>query len=363
MENFIYKQKLLIIKSLTMKTNFTLFVLAILCSATIQAQKVVALHSPTNGIQYFSDSGAFSEAYDAAVAGDTLYLPGGTHTPPSVFDKQLTIFGAGHHPDATTATFATTISGSVYLGENADGFHLEGVYITQDLRLGNTNDISVNDVVIKRCKWSNLYALGTTETNTSNNNVFVENIFTALYDCRNLRSSSFFNNIVQTYSSYQVWDLYFVNNVFNHSDTYSTITPTHTAYNCVFQNNIFLHEGNVVLGGADNTLENNIICYTGTSLVLGTDPTAVNSYIMTRTDVLVNQTGNLFDYAHDYHLQAGAATNLGTDGSETGIYGGTYSWKDFSIPTNPHISSKVISGASDASGNIQVDINVHAQTN
>lgn len=340
-----------------MKVKFTLLLLAMVCSSTMYAQKVVALHSPTSGIQYFNESAAFQEAYDASIAGDTIYLPGGTHTPPALFDKQLTIFGAGHHPDVTTATFATTISGSVFLGENADAFKLEGVYITGDLFLGNTIDISVNDVIIKRCRFLNLYATGTSETNTSNNNVFVENIFGSIYDCRNLRSSSFFNNIIN--SGYQhLNDLYFVNNVFIYSSSSYVINAT----NCVFQNNIFIKDYNdSICSGADNTFENNTFCRV--TPTLGTDPTVVNSYYIVRADLLVNQTGNAFDYTHDYHLQTAAALNLGTDGSETGIYGGVYPWKDYSIPTNPHISSKTISGASDSSGNIQVDINVHAQGN
>jgi hypothetical protein len=346
-----------------MRAIYTFVLLLVTSTLVINAQKVVALHSATNGTQYFDGTTALQDAYDAAVATDTIYLPGGTLTPPSLFDKQLTIFGAGHHPDATTATFRTTLSGSVTLGENADGFHLEGVFISGDLRLGNSNDISVNDITIKRCRWSSLTAPGTSETNTSNNNIFVENTILKLNECRNLRSSSFFNNIIETYTGYELYDLYFVNNVFIHSDTGGSITPTHTAYNCVFQNNIFLHEGNIILGGADNTLENNIVCYTGPYLSLGTDPTTVNTYIMNRAEVLVDQTGNAFDYAHDYHLQPGAAANLGTDDTETGIYGGVYAWKEYSIPTNPHIISKTISGASDSSGNIQVDINVQAQSN
>lgn len=340
-----------------MKVKITLLLLAMVCSSTMYAQKVVALHSPTNGIQYFNETNAFQEAYTAAIVGDTIYLPGGTHTPPTLFDKQLTIFGAGHHPDATIATFETKISGTFNLGENADGFHLEGVNITGNLYLGNVGDVSLNDVTIKRCKWSNLYAQGTTVTNTSNNNVFVENIFGSIYDCRNLRSSSFFNNIINS-GYYGLNDLYFVNNVFTYASSSYVINTT----NCVFQNNIFLQDySNNICSGADNTFENNIFCRANPTL--GTDPTVVNSYYMTRAEVLVNQTGSTFDYTHDYHLQAGVETNLGTDGTETGIYGGVYPWKDYSIPTNPHISSKTISGASDSSGNIQVDINVHAQGN
>lgn len=345
-----------------MRPILTLFLLSFFCSSFIHAQKVVALHSPTNGVQYFSDSSALTEAYDAAIAGDTLYLPGGTLTPPALFDKPLTIIGAGHHPDATTATFLTTISGTVYFGENADGFHLEGVYITGDLRLGNANDISIDDAIIKRCKWTQLHVPGSAETNTSNNNLFVENVFNSIYTGNNLRSSSFFNNIIENGNrSTPLVDLYFSNNVFLFEDIVSTIYGGFTFNNCVIQNNIFVNQGYLLSYGSDTTFENNIFCYN--TPTLGTDPTLVNNYYMTRSELFINQTGNTFDYSHDFHLQAGAATNLGNDGTETGIYGGVYPWKDYSLPTNPHISSKFISGASDSSGNIQVDINVHAQTN
>lgn len=344
-----------------MRTKVLFLLAALFCVTIVYAQKVVALHSGAT-VTYFNDNDAFQSAYDAAIDGDIIYLPGGTHTALTI-DKQLTIFGAGHHPDVTTATFKTTISGTIYLGDNADGSHLEGLYITGNLYIGNTSDISVDNVTVKRCKWANLYAPGTADTNTSNNNVFVENIIGTIYDGNNLRSSSFFNNIIEWGNrNTNLTDLYFSNNIFFYEDISGTIYGGFTFNNCVLQNNIFAQQGHVLSYGADTTFENNIFCYN--SPALGTDPTLSNNYYMTRADVFVNQSGNIHDYTHDYHLQPAAAANLGNDGTETGIYGGTvYTWKDYSIPTNPHISSKTISGASDSSGNIQVDINVHAQNN
>lgn len=344
-----------------MRTTFTLFVLAILCSTTIQAQKVVALHSATNGVQYFDGTSALQDAYTAAVTTDTIYLTGGTFTPPSLFDKQLTIFGAGYHPDATTATQATTISTHVYLGDNADGFYLEGVNISGNLYLGDASDVSVNDIVIKRNKFNSLLAQGTADTNTSNNNLFVENIIYSL-TTHNLRSSSFYNNIIEHRNNGTFLDLQFVNNVFIQSYFNSSYPIITYANSCVFRNNIFLQEyAYVCHGDGQSEWINNIFC--NSNPYLGLDPILTNNYYMTRAEVLVDQTGGTFDYAHDYHLQPGAAANLGDDGTETGIYGGTYVWKDYSIPTNPHISSKTISGTSDSSGNIQINIQVQAQTN
>lgn len=353
-----------------MRTRFTFLMLtAFLFSISIQAQKVVALHSPTNGVQYFNSDTAFQEAYDAAISGDTIYLPGGTHFPPSVFEKQLTIFGTGHYPDATTATFATKISGNITLSDEADGFYLEGVNITGNFILQSNE--SINNITVKRCKWGLLYSEGDA-TNECVNNMFIENVISCIFDVRNMRSSTFLNNIIEGNDGYRaiyqyVTDLSFLNNLFLYSDVTSTIYPpiASGAGNCLFKNNIFLQELSTICGGnGSSTWINNIFCTTNvTEPTLGLDPTTVDNYIMDRASVLVNQTGDTFSYDDDFHLQSAAAANLGDDGTETGIYGGFYPWKDSSIPINPHIVSKTISGASDASGNIQIDINVQAQDN
>jgi len=349
---------------LCFKSISMLFLGILLLSAqSFFAQKVVALHSPTNGVQYFNDDYSFQTAYTAAIAGDTIYLPGGTNIPPAKFEKQLTIFGAGYHPDATDATYPTKISGNVTLSEEADGFYLEGVEITGQLLYDNNE--SINDVTIKRCKMVSLY-IGGDRTNPSENNNFIENVIPNI-TADNLLNSMFLNNILIKTGFLR--SLVFLNNIFLYSypsnNSYEVI---YYANNCMFKNNVFLQEnGNICEGLGTSTWANNIFCHPNQVADppsgLGTDPTigAEGNYYMLRADVLVNQTGSTFSYDHDYHLQATAALNLGDDGLETGIYGGFYPWKEFSIPINPHISSKTISPTTDINGMIQVDINVHAQ--
>jgi hypothetical protein len=340
-----------------MKTKYIL-ILALLFSTTLFAQKVVALHSPTNGIQYFDDDNPLQSAYTAAIDNDTIYLPGGSMAPPSKFEKKLIIYGAGHYPDATSATFKTVISGNFNLSDEADGFHLEGVFISGNLNFDSGE--SINDVVIKRCKFSTLYVSGD-RTNPAENNTFIENVITGSLNIDNLINSSFFNNIIQG-GIVNARSLIFLNNLFLYNGAYSDSQVIYYANNSMFKNNIFLQQNNDICEGAGaSTWSHNIFCTSTTSPQLGLDPILIDNYFMDRADVLVNQTGNSFDYSHDYHLQSGAAANLGDDGYETGIYGGYYPWKDYSIPVNPHISSKSISGTSDTNGMIQVDINVHAQ--
>jgi len=343
-----------------MKTIHVLFLLLIAVGGqALEAQKIVALHT-ASGVQFFSDDNPLQSAYAAAVDNDTIYLPGGSFAPPSNFEKKLRIIGVGHNPAATTATFQTIISGDIYLRDQADGFYLEGVKISGNLYFYSNE--SINDIVIKRCKMNGLNINGD-QTNPSENCVFQENIIGGM-DTRNLLNSVFFNNIIQNTIN-EARNLTFFNNLFMHIDCSGYIyTPTiGYANNCLLKNNIFLQGscGNVVGGSGQSTYSHNIFCTNLNTIILGLDPIVDNNYSMNRDDIFVNYTGGGFDYAQDYHLTTAAQANLGDDGTECGIYGGFYPWKDLSVPSTPHISSKNISNTSDANGMIHIDINVQAQ--
>jgi len=321
------------------------------------AQKIVALHSAT-GVQFFSDDNPLQSAYAAAVDNDTIYLPGGSFAVPPKFEKKLRIIGAGHYPTATGATWKTILSGNINLSDEADGFYLEGI---QGNDIYFDNNESVNDVVIQRCKLRNIN-IGGDRTTPSENCIFRENIIHGL-SIPNLLNSSFFNNIIQGGRFNEIRNLTFLNNIFLYSYWHKVFNY---ANNCMIKNNVFLQEsGDGVAGGSgQSTYSHNIVCFAfdpNNTGAFGTDPILDTNYSMTRADVLVNQSGGTFDYTHDYHLQTAAQANLGDDGTVVGIYGGFYPWKDESIPTNPHISSKNISNTTSATGTIHIDINVHAQ--
>ena len=342
-----------------MKTKlFLLFTLIV--SLQLTAQKVVALHS-ASGVQFFSDDNSLQSAYTAAVDNDTIYLPGGSFAPPAKFEKKLRIYGAGHYPSATSVTFKTKISGDFVLSDEADGFYLEGVEVTGSLNFDNNE--SVNDVTIKRCRLHDIHVPGD-RTQPSENCVFQENVINGM-DLRNLLNSSFFNNIIESRIN-EARNLTFLNNLFLFS--YWRYPIFDYANSSLIKNNIFLQEtggsNGVANGTGQSTYSHNIVCFTydpNNTTAFGTDPILDTNYTMTRADVLVNQTGGSFDYTHDYHLTTAAQANLGDDGTQVGIYGGFYPWKDESIPSNPHISNKNISNTTSATGTIHIDINVHAQ--
>jgi hypothetical protein len=345
-------------KPLKMKTKGLFLLIGLFMLTNNYAQKIVALHSAT-GVQFFSDDNPLQSAYTAAVDNDTIYLPGGSFAVPQKFDKKLRIIGAGHNPSATDATWKTILSGNIVLGSNADGFYLEGI---QGNEFYFETDQSINNVIIQRCKLNNIYINGNL-SNPSENCIFRESIMHSL-NIGNLLNSSFFNNIIEDRIN-SARNLTFLNNIFLYAYHYDPVF--NYANNCMIKNNIFLqtdgHHG-IADGAGQSTYSHNIVCFAfdpNNTSSFGTDPILDTNYSMTRADVLVNQTGGTFDYTHDYHLQTAAQSNIGDDGTIVGIYGGFYPWKDASIPSNPHISSKNISNTTSATGTIHIDLNVQAQ--
>jgi len=343
-----------------MKTKTFFLISFLLITFQFNAQKVVALHT-SGGVQFFSDENAFQSAYETAADNDTIYLPGGSFAPPASFEKKLTIYGVGHNPETTSATFMTIISGDFNISSEAAGMYLEGVQISGDITFDYNEPI--NDIIVKRCKFEDLNIDGDL-SNPSESCIFQENIMDKL-DTRNLLNSTFFNNIINLTVN-EAHNLIFLNNLFLHVDcsgwTYDNTIDY--ANGCLFKNNIFLQGpcSNVVGGSGESTYSHNIFCASLESIILGTDPIMDSNYSMNSGDIFINYTGGSFTYEQDYHLTTAALANPGDDGTQCGIYGGYYPWKEGSIPSTPHIVSKNISNTTDEStGTIHIDINVQAQ--
>lgn len=334
---------------------FTLIVALATC-VCVKAQ-TIALHSST-GVQIFNGNTALADAYVAANNGDTLYLSGNTFTPPSVFDKSLMIFGAGFYTDSTLATGKTFINGSIDLNENADNFYLEGVEVTGDIRL--YNDKSINNVKIKRCKINGVFRADGNLSNPSSNLSLIGNIFMGYLYLDNTQTALLSNNIiVQSFRGSN-------GNMINNNIILGYISYTsYTLYLFMGNNNIL--NNNIILwsdmdaraSGTGNFFYNNL--YVTNNPSYGTTPTASGNYTgVAQSAIFINQTGSTFDYAHDYHLQNSGAY-LGTDGTEVGIYGGIFPYKEGAVPVNPHIQFRNIAPTTDANGDLQIQIQVEAQ--
>lgn len=323
------------------------------------AQQKVALHSNGN-TTIFSSTNPFIDAYNASATGDTIYLPGGSFTPPANFDKTLAVYGAGHYVDSSLVTGKTFINGNITLKENADGFHLEGLEINGIVTFYNNE--SVNNVVITWCKINNTFNVTGNLTNPSSNLSLIGNVFMQNIYLENAQTVLLSNNIIKSFMSSK-------GNMINNNIIMSYI-PDYYAGNYLFygdnntinNNIIFWNDANNArVNGHGNVFQNNL--YVVSAPNYGTNPTALNNYTgIPQADIFINQTGVEFDYTHDYHLQE-PVTYLGTDGTQVGIYGGTFPYKEGAVPSNPHFQFKNIAPTTDINGDLNIQIQVEAQDN
>lgn len=336
-----------------MKKYFTTLLVGLATTMTVNAQ-IIALHS-TNGTQIFKGATALDSAYTAAQNGDTLYLSGGSFTPPSNFDKQLIVIGAGHYVDSTLATEKTFINGYFTLYENADKFYLEGVEVTGNFTL-QTNK-AINYVSVVRCKINgNFDVLGS--SNPSQNLFVMGSVIVGIINLQNAQNVLVSNSIIQNNVDKSQGNV-FKNNVFLRN-----LYFLHNSSTNIFENNIFLNNypyENCVSNSDGLTWKNNLFLRNDPSY--GTNPTTIGNYVgIPQANIFVNQTGNTFNYAHNYHLQ-NPTTYLGTDSTEVGIYGGSFPYKEGAVPHNPHIQLKNIAPTTDVNGGLQIQIQVGAQRN
>ncbi|MFD1615763.1 hypothetical protein [Gelatiniphilus marinus] len=344
-----------------MKQLQQLIIILLFSASTLFAQPKVALQS--NGTTtLFDGSNAFSEAFNSSVTGDTIYLPGGSFSVPSRLDKGVAIIGAGFHPNSTVATLPTVLNGDILIDTGADGISFEGLLINNSLQ--KNYNLSVNNISIIRCRVNgdcNFSRNGTSSVNSSQLVAF-QSVFIGSINLKGMQNVLISNSIIQNHIRYSDNNTFRNNSILGASGS----TSNHifrSSNNNTIANTIFSTNNSTIIDGTGNIFLNNIFVHATPKL--GGGSVAINNYYgVDLTTVYTNQSGNIYDYAHDYHLlPAAVGTYLGEDNSEVGIYGGMFPLKESFVPLNPHISSKTIAPTTDASGNLQIEFQVEAQDN
>lgn len=325
-----------------MKNYFTLFAMLFFTTST-HAQMKVALHHNGNATM-FSGATPFISAYNAAVNGDTIYLPGGIFSPPASVSKSITIIGAGHYPDSTTATSVTNI-GSLYIALGADKLKIQGLMMAGGLTFEYNSRI--DSVVVYRCYISgggiNYQGVYDTSHNCRGHLIY-QNVINSI-SLVHTSNIKVFNNIISSMGSMQ-------ENAWIRNNKIDNIAGM--SY-CLFENNIISNWS----AAGYNTYRNNIF--------EGAPSGGTNTYINNYDNhpfstIFQTYTIGWFGYSENYHLIS-PGSYPGTDGSQAGIYGGLYPYKEGAVPSNPHIRSKSIGLTPDINGKLQVNITVAAQDN
>ena len=161
-----------------------------------------------------------------------------------------------------------------------------------------------------------------------------------------VRDISFSNNKIKSLSGFEYCS--FRNNIILNIP-YSSISIS------VLENN-FLPGTNYI----NSSILNNNISYSGINIT--TQNVGANNLFGQEAGSIFVKEDSDFEYGNDYHLQADCeGKNAGKDGTDMGIYGGAFPWKEGSIPFNPHYQRINISPTTDNNGNLNVNIKVAAQ--
>ncbi len=338
-----------------MKTLKQLLVISMVLSTfTLFAQKKVALHS--NGVTtIFGGANPFTDAYNAASTGDTIYLPGGTLPCPAIINKGLIVFGAGHYPDSTTATLPTLLIGDLTISENADNLYLEGFELSGSITF--TANHKVDFVKIKRCKFVALTYSGNYVTACISNEI-TECVITGNISLSNAESCLIGNCIIHA-NIYNGFNVAILNNIFFVSYPYDYIFDN--VDNSFISNNIIFKENvNTIHHNCESDVfQNNVFSIVPPE---GSNSFTGNYNSVAISPLFVNQSGTTFNYTHNYHL-VNPTSYLGTDATQVGIYGGFHPYKGGSVPVNPHFQTKSIAPTTDNNGDLNIQIQVEAQDN
>jgi hypothetical protein len=303
-------------------------------------------------------------AYNKAVNGDYIYLPGGTYSFSSNIKKRLFIFGAGHHPDSSLVTGKTNINNHIQIDSGASGGSIEGVNLINSNFYFVYSGKKINGYTIKRSRFNFLhFSTGvSTPFDSFPANVIATECVLQSIDCSNGQATNnyFLKNIIQ----YQIINSSFCtikNNVF----LYSFNTFAGAISNCTVENNVFLSNSTITSGqGCGSSFYNNLKVL-GNPFLLGCQPNAgleVGTIsVPTVNDIFVafNPDFSNYPYTDNYHLKPTCpGINAGTDGTDVGIYGTAQPTSEGWVPSNPHIYFKQVAPQTNSSGQLQIQFKV-----
>lgn len=345
-----------------MKKLFSL--LSMLCmSMVVFAQgSLLATLSHDGEISAFYGASALKSAVEAADNGDVITLSSGQFNAVNI-SKAITLRGAGMSisTDSINAHEATIVQGAFTINQ-ADTLEgrivMEGLYFNQGITFAGT----LKNAQFLKCRFQNfIAATNAVITNSSfihcrfyhgyiqngNSNAFFINSLVCNPKSYETSSSIEFDNCFVKFDSggssgncaYLVNNAYYKNCIIQGtiSNSNNTIPSNCTAYNCVSVGNY-------------SGIFNNLLAKNTTNKYVTTP--IFKTYSQTVSGTYINDSWN-FDLKED-----AAATYLGTDGTQVGVYGGNLPYDE--NPTIPQITKCNVASKSTADGKLSVDIEVRA---
>lgn len=332
-----------------------LLLITILFSVSItQAQQAQIVVVDENG----NDVGAFTtlnQALNAAPNNATYYIPGGIFNITDTINKKVHFIGAGSRYDSTIITSKTFINSDIYLRLPSNGSIFEGIYTNNFFILDSVLNLLFNRSHINTIGTTIGYSYGDaigshSITNSQIINCYIGGINVKYYN------SSISNSIIGSTS-------YARNSIIRNCFSFGggANNKNLIVKNCYTSSYYFVGGANWTNYFNENiSLINNLLIDTG----IYTSVSINNISYQNLSTTFINVPNSNYNESYNYQLKSTSpGKNAGDDGTDIGIYGGAYPWKEGAVPSNPHISKKVVGGQTDNNGNLNINVTVRGQNN
>lgn len=294
-------------------------------------------------------------AVDAAKAGDTIYVHGSVTSYGDVtLNKRVVLLGAGHHLKGTQYNLSSKLS-NIYLSQG-NSTTLPTGSIIKGFEFGSLTtsggSLLVNNITIERnyCSYLTVYGSGW----------IIKNNIGYSISCADNKNLIISNNVLNYVASSSQPSVIITNNIFRSGCYLNNVSYANIA------NNIFIEPGQNygATNGSQNTWNKNIMIYADPAN-FKTFPPAGNTGVGNLntiddqfTDVIpLNVTSNDVPNYNWNLLTTSLGYKYGTDGTDNGIFGGSYPMPDLTGATNiPQMTSMdILNSVIPQNGTLSID--------
>ncbi len=345
-------------KKFTISFFIALLVIGFSASATV--------HTVSNNQNSPGQFTSLQAAIDAASPGDTIYVSGSPTAYGNIdLNKQLTLIGAGYHPN-NQFQFKTQV-GTIYLKiftgaptSNPSGSKIMGF----EASLIRCDDHNINNITIQLNQVADLNLNNKTCDGWIIKNNIVNYIKGSYANSTNIL---IYNNIIKYYIWYfQNTSVLIANNLFTRNAATSNIF-NNVQYATVANNIVY----GMSTAGCNYCTFNNNISYGGNQTTFEYDNNTGQNNLEGVTPQFVSAASYDFSYDNDYHLDEGSpGIEAGTDGNHIGIYGGIYPFpsggevpfQTSPVPPIPQVvNMNILNSVLPEGGTLQVEVEGKSQ--
>lgn len=336
-----------------------LIAFALMLSAATFAQQQLATLNHNDEITVYYGQSALQSAHAAAVNGDIITLSPGTFNSVNI-TKAVTIRGAGMFPDTAAGTEPTTLINDYTITVNQDSvysLYMEGIYHASS----NVKYEKVYNPQFVKCYFKNIKE--NNESNSSSSvlydatfiNCIIE-YFQSGYSRNCAKNPQFVNSVILDLDSRNPNNIILTNCVANVAKNYTFLNATIVTNSIIYgaaqyNNGVNAYSSYYSIGIQTSTYSSadNFFNYSGLA-----DHHLYNYRGM--NTVFKNFTGSYSPGITFEMLDEVAATRLGDDGTQIGVYGGVMPF-DPKV-RNPLIKKCNVAKKSTVDGKLAVDIEV-----